>query len=144
MVIANDALRTDDQAQRFALNAALPSRAVPGGPTARPAPRLAAAQAEPRIVPLPVVAVNAPALPQSAVGGRMQTIQLAAAPSAAEAEAHWARLIGARPELGQFEKVVIPAVVKARRVYRLRVSASGAHATCASLKSAGIDCFNVS
>lgn len=144
VVIANDALRTDDQAQRFALNAALPSRAVPGGPTARPAPRLAAAQAEPRIVPLPVVAVNAPALPQSAVGGRMQTIQLAAAPSAAEAEAHWARLIGARPELGQFEKVVIPAVVKARRVYRLRVSASGAHATCASLKSAGIDCFNVS
>ncbi|MFY8193596.1 MAG: L,D-transpeptidase, partial [Novosphingobium sp.] len=72
-----------------------------------------------------------------------QTIQLAAAPTAYEAEAHWQQLVATYPELGGFRKVVVPAVVNARQVYRLRASAPGAHAYCSALRRRGQDCFNV-
>ncbi|MEO0033415.1 MAG: hypothetical protein RIS94_3173 [Pseudomonadota bacterium] len=85
--------------------------------------------------PRPVLAAAAPA------GG--QTIQLAAAPSPGEAEARWGELVLLHPELATFRKAVIPAVVGVRQVYRLRASAPGARAFCASLKRAGEDCFNV-
>jgi len=82
--------------------------------------------------------------PQQQTAGPGQTIQLAAAPTASEAEAQWLALVSAYPELAGFRKVVIPAVVGSRQFYRLRASAPGAHAYCASLKRAGQDCFSVS
>jgi hypothetical protein len=84
------------------------------------------------IEPLPVVPSNP-----------VQTIQLAASATPAEAEAHWGRLLSARPELGRFKVAIIPAVVGSRRVYRLRASAPDAHAYCSALKNARIDCFTV-
>ncbi|MFY7837668.1 MAG: hypothetical protein ACOVQ0_15445 [Novosphingobium sp.] len=81
-------------------------------------------------------------MPQFA--GRGQTIQLVAALSPAEAEAHWQGMVARHPELAGFRKVVVPAVVGTRRYWRLRATAPGAHAYCASLRRAGQDCFNVS
>jgi lipoprotein-anchoring transpeptidase ErfK/SrfK len=82
-----------------------------------------------------------PAAPATA--GSPQTIQLAAVSTPAEADSHWARVLGVRPELARFRKDVVAAVVNGRRIYRLRASAPDARATCSQLKSAGIDCFNV-
>lgn len=73
-----------------------------------------------------------------------QTIQLVAATSAGEAEAHWQELVMLYPALSGFRKIVVPAVVGSRRFYRLRATAPGAHAYCASLKRSGQACFNVS
>lgn len=122
VVIASGPIASHDDAREFALAIKDP-RALDGG-------RLAAEE---------------PALPiaRPAAAGPSQTIQLAAASTPAEADAHWARLLGARPELARFQKAVIPALVSGRRVYRLRVSAPDARAACLQLKSAGIDCFNV-
>lgn len=73
----------------------------------------------------------------------VQTIQLAAALSPAEAEAHWQGAVAMYPQLASFEKAVVPAVVGQRRYWRLRASAPGAHALCGVLKRSGQDCFNV-
>lgn len=73
----------------------------------------------------------------------IQTIQLAAALSPAEAEAHWQGAVAMYPQLASFEKAVVPAVVGQRRYWRLRASAPGAHALCGVLKRSGQDCFNV-
>ena len=128
VVIANGPIASHDDAREFALALKVP-RAVAGGQ----------------------LAVDEPALPQAPISsvvptvasGPAQTIQLAAASTPAEADAHWARLLGARPDLARFRKVVVAAVVGGRRIYRLRVSAPNARAMCSQLKSAGIDCFNV-
>lgn len=133
VVITNQAVRSSSYARTLALGTPMPQRAQP-----RPAAAPAAA-AKPAGVPwieaLPLDLVQPPAAGQ--------TIQLAAAASPADAEAHWARLIAANPELAGFQKVVIPAIVGARRVYRLRVTAPAAHAFCTSLKRTGQACFNV-
>lgn len=73
----------------------------------------------------------------------VQTIQLAAALSPAEAEAHWQGAVAMYPQLASFQKAVVPAVVGQRRYWRLRASAPGAHALCGVLKRSGQDCFNV-
>lgn len=130
VVVLNQPVRSAEQARQLAL--AWP--AAPAGSPARPAPASA-----------PVLAA-APALPGSAPPqgpGSAQTIQLAAALSPAEAEAHWTLLVGRHAELGRFSKAIIPATVGARRFFRLRASGPGAHASCAQLKAAGVDCFNV-
>ena len=72
------------------------------------------------------------------------SIQLVAAGSLAEAEAHWARTLAQHPELGKFNKAIVPATVGAQKVYRLRVFGANVQASCSSLKQAGTDCFTVS
>jgi lipoprotein-anchoring transpeptidase ErfK/SrfK len=150
VVIGDDALETDAHAQEFALTAQLPIRsalAPPAPPrpageslyelarsTAARLPRAAlVAVAPPSIAPIPPAAVTSG-----------QTIQLAAAASQAEAEAHWARLVATRPDLGRYQKTVEIASVNFRPVYRLRMSGADANSVCAKLKSEGISCFAVS
>ena len=134
VVIAEEPIESDDHARRFALSLHPPRLPERASPVREPPAVLAKA------VPPASVAALAVETATPTVG---QTIQLAAASSPAEAEAQWARIVDAQPELARFRKVVIPAVVGSRRVYRLRVSAPDAHAYCTRLKSAGIACFNV-
>lgn len=129
VVITGMAARSDSRARELAL-------AMPGPrPTTPAAASVPQSSETPRIEPQPLVPV------QSQVGG--QTIQLAAAATPAEADAAWARLVALHPELRLYQKVVIPAVVGKRQVYRLRASAPDAHAFCSTLKRGGEDCFNV-
>ena len=130
VVIVNPPMRTADQALALAL--AQPA----SGPRPPAAPLLATA---------PVLQASVPvaAAPAGPARGGGQTIQLAAALSPAEAEAHWTQLVDRHAELGQFSKAIIPATVGARRVFRLRASGPGAHAWCSQRKGAGLDCFNV-
>ncbi|WP_267878677.1 L,D-transpeptidase family protein [Porphyrobacter sp. AAP82] len=107
------------QRERPALAAAAPTG---------PAPRLPAAR-------------TIPVSPTGVAG--QQTIQLAAALSAAEAAAQWETLTAQRPVLKGMRMAVIPAMVNGKQYYRLRASAPDAHATCKALKRAGIACFPV-
>jgi hypothetical protein len=102
----------------------------------KPAERLPAA----RTIPAPR-AGESPA-PVPALKG--QTIQLAATLSPVLAAAQWEELSARRPELRAMQMAVIPAVVNGTQYYRLRASAPDAHATCRTLKRAGIECFPVS
>lgn len=137
VVITNTAVRSDSQARTLALNTPMPRSVEPGAMPSQSAAALAAATPSPapRIDALPLSPVQRP--------GPGQTIQLAAAASPLEAEAHWAQIIAAHPELASFQKAVIPAVVGSRQVYRLRAIAPDAHAYCSELKRAGEACFNV-
>lgn len=136
VVITDGAVRSDNHARMLALNTPMPRPARPDMPDVAPAAQLAAAAVSPRISALPLV----PAVP-AAPG---ETIQLAASATPGEADAYWMRMVASRPELARFQKAVIPTVVGSRQVYRLRVTAPGARATCASLRSDGYACFNVS
>lgn len=127
VVVTNEAIGSDDTAVTLALNTQHPQSISP--------------------VPLPLqkpeAALAAVTLPVTLTGAG-QTIQLAAATSADEAEARWTALVARYPALAGFRKSVVPAVVQSRQYYRLRASAPGAHAYCASLKRSGQDCFKVS
>lgn len=125
VVITNAAVRSDRAAVTLALNTSMP----------RPVPTLAAVPPSPKIEILPLNPVQ-PA-------GLGQTIQLTAAATASEADTYWRRILAEHPALVGFQKTIIPAVVGNRQVYRLRLTAPGAHAMCASLKSDGLACFNV-
>jgi hypothetical protein len=133
VVIMNEAMQSDDQARRLALAVQQPDHAPPV--------RLAYA-----VPPSPQEPAERPAAPPVKAQPRPevgQTIQLAAATSAQEAEARWNGLLSLHAELGRFDKTVVPVVVGARRYFRLRASGPGAFATCSQLKSAGTDCFKV-
>jgi len=136
VVITNSPIKTDTYARALALNTPMPLPAVPAIAPQEPAAVLAngAAPLTPRIEILSI----------DPAPERSQTIQLTAAASAAEADAHWQRMLGAHPQLRQFHKTVIPAMVGSRRVYRLRATAPDAHAFCSSLRRDGQACFNVS
>ncbi len=170
VVIGDEPLETEAHAQQFALTARLPVHAalapLPDPPKVKPpaielasttatqshttlassassaalSPRLAP-PAPPPTMPAPLPAVAVAAHPLRSAGG--ETIQLTAAASQAEAEAHWAHLISTRPDLSRFEKSVVPAIVKSRRVYRLRISGADAHSYCLKLQREGISCLNV-
>jgi hypothetical protein len=159
VVIGDVPLQTDVQAQQFALVNQLPVRAalapIPApkpvdfaGTVATPS-RTALAAAPPAPVPAPPVPPPLVPLAPASVPGvaappaNGQIVQLAAAPSQAEAEAHWARLLQSRPELRRFQKTVQAAQVKSQLVYRLRMSGSDAHSACATLNSEGVGCFSV-
>lgn len=114
VVVTNAPLRSEQGAVTLALNSQAPA-AVP--------------EAGPRV--------------GMAAATSVQTIQLAAALSPAEAEAHWQGAVVMYPQLASFQKAVVPAVVGQRRYWRLRASAPGAHALCSALKRSGQDCFNV-
>lgn len=134
VVITNGSIKSDKQARTLALNAPMPERVAVPAPVPRPSPTLAAPSA------VHVQPASPDPAPAQSPG---QTIQLSAAASPTEAEASWALLLGRHPELAGFRKSIVPAVVGARQVYRLRVSAPEAHAFCATLKTRGTACFNV-
>jgi L,D-transpeptidase catalytic domain/SPOR domain len=150
VVIGDDPLETEVSAQQFALTANLPvhsALAPPDDPPRIVPPaiqwaRVAAPPPPPPILPAPPPAVAGPLNAPGSANG--QTVQLAAAASQADAEAHWARLLRTRPDLSRFKKSVEPALVNSRQVYRLRLSGADAHKQCVKLKSEGIDCLNVS
>lgn len=162
VVIGDAPLASEAEAQHFALTAALPVRAQLAPPLdpkvvalADSAGALARAMFAGGTLPVPPASVSlppappAPEAPAAALAASPRaasgpTIQLAAAPSQAEAEAHWASLLRSRPELSRFEKTVEAATVNARPVFRLRISGVEAHGVCAKLKSEGIGCFEVS
>lgn len=131
VVIDNSPLRSGADAHRLALNVA-PQRSSDV--------RLARVGTIP---PLAVVPPTNVVTPPPAPAPGSQTIQLAAASSPGEAEAHWQRLLLRQPALATMRRQVIPATVGSRLVYRLRVAAPGAHAFCSALKTSGIDCFRV-
>jgi L,D-transpeptidase catalytic domain/SPOR domain len=169
VVIGDDPLETEMHAQQFALTAATylkvhsalapPADPPPAKPAAVEYASAATAQpratpdtpapppiAPPALPPLPIAPAPplAVALPQPALrtaGG--QVIQLAAAASQAEAEAYWAQLLSTRRDLNRFAKSIVPAVVKSRRVFRLRISGPDARLACAKLKGEGISCLDV-
>ncbi len=157
VVIGDDPLETEVHAQQFALTANLPVHAALAPPPdpaavdpavfelarAAAATMLVSAPAPPLPPPPAPPPPMAPAPPPSPSSAGGQTIQLAAAASQAEAEAHWARLRATRPDLSRFAKVVEPAIVNARQVYRLRISGADAHGYCLKLKSEGVNCLNV-
>lgn len=136
VVVTSESLASHSSAGVLALNTARPEKADSR------APQLAVASesketASPRIAYLPLLDSPAPAQSD------LETVQLAASLSPDEADAHWALLVSRHPELSNVRKTVTPAVVGARRYYRLRITAPDAHAICASLKADGQACFNV-
>ena len=135
VVITNAAVRSNRAAVTLALNTPVPRPVQPGATPDAPVPTLAAVSPSPKIEILPLNPVQPP--------GPGQTIQLTAAATPGDADTYWRRMLAEHPELAGFHKAVIPAVVGNRQVYRLRVTAPGAHALCASLKSDGLACFNV-
>jgi hypothetical protein len=153
VVIGDEPLESEVQAQQFALNNSLPVRAALA-PKPKPKPadmagpalsltRMALALTPPQPGPRAPIPVPPPPPPAATPGAGGQIAQLAAAPSQAEAEAHWARLLQSHPELSRYRKSVEAAQVNARTVYRLRISGPDAHRACATLNSAGINCFSV-
>ncbi len=94
----------------------------------------------PPLAPQPRLAGPAPQQPAT---GSVQTIQLAAAPSAAGAAALWQRLQSEQPRLAALDEVIVPAVVNGRQVYRLRASAPAAHVLCSALRRNGVACLKV-
>lgn len=141
VVIVNEAVRSDALARRLALSVQSPVQRGEG-PAGDGAAVLAASATGGRSGDVPASQPAGIADSQIETGAG-QTIQLAAALSPEEAEAHWDRLVSLRPELGRLQKTVVPAVVGSRRYFRLRASAPDAYAYCSRLKSAGIDCFKV-
>ncbi|WP_292997985.1 L,D-transpeptidase family protein [Novosphingobium sp. UBA6272] len=135
VVVTNAAVKSDQAAISMALNMPMPGTSLPG--SAAP-PVLASANPPPQIEALVLVPVQSQPAPTG------QTIQLAAAQSQAEADALWADLTNRHPQLLGTQRMIIPAVVGSRRVYRLRTTAPGAHALCSELKRSGTACFNVS
>ena len=124
--------------------AATPRAARPA-PAPKPAPqRQAAVAPAPRATPAPAAAAAA-APAASASGGGGFAIQLAAPPTAAEAESTAARLrqrFG--PELGGRAPTIRQAVVGDKTVYRVRVgglSREDATAMCSKLQGKGGACF---
>jgi hypothetical protein len=137
VVVANERIWSEEHARQFALG--LDAQRLPGTSAKVPEAGVrlinaAEVPVTPAVVPSGMPAIEA---------GPGETIQLAAVSTPAEADAHWTRLLSARPDLARFRRAIVPAVVGSRRVYRLRASAPDAHATCLQLKSAGIDCFKV-
>lgn len=146
VVVTNVVLKTEAAARALALSTAAPQPDVPAPPpppVLEPLPGFTPSPppASPSPSPLPP-RIEPQALDLAPQSG--QTVQFAAAGSPVEAEAHWARLIAAHPELARMQKVVVPARVGGRQYYRLRASAPGAYAQCAALKGKGVACFSVS
>jgi hypothetical protein len=155
IVITDSALKTDAAARTLALNMPMPRPRVPAAIPDAPVTALVQAAIPPQSVrPVPppaaivaataaAVPTTAPVLPAPTAVAHGPTIQLAAADSAANAEAEWARLVTAHPELRSFQRRIEPATVNARQVFRLRATAANAQATCSALRAANVPCFSV-
>ena len=87
---------------------------------------------------------TSPAPAQASPASGEPTIQLAAAPSEAEARAHWAKAVRAEPKLADMRMAIERATVDGRQYYRLRASSPEARTVCEDLKATGMECFPVS
>lgn len=118
--------------------AATPSAMAAGAPTVSAAiPQASAPLRAQRPVAAPTVAVTG-----AASGGAL--VQLGAYPSEGVANAAWSQIARRFGYVAALGKVVQPALVKGKTVYRLRVNAGSADAAadiCARLKVAGEGCF---
>jgi hypothetical protein len=103
----------------------------------------AALPAAPARIELAAREVPAPRALPALIDNRVQTIQLAAAPTPENANALWAALVQRQPELGALQHQVIPAVVRSQQYYRLRATGPGAGALCRRIASSGGACFQV-
>ncbi|WP_394646716.1 SPOR domain-containing protein [uncultured Sphingomonas sp.] len=123
---------------RAATPAPTPSAMATGAPsTSASIPQASAPLRAQRPVSAPTTRVAG-----AASGGTL--VQLGAFPSEAVANSAWSQIARRFGYVATLNKVVQPAVVKGRTVYRLRVDAgNGAAATdlCARLKVAGEGCF---
>lgn len=149
VVIGDAPLQSDAEARDYALTAQLPVRSAlapppPPPPPAPPWPSLRIVETPaPGPAPAPALASSAPAPASALPPATGETVQLAAAPSPADADRYWAHLLRAHPELSRFDKRVEAATVNARQVYRLRISGADANGACAKLKRAGVGCMEV-
>lgn len=73
----------------------------------------------------------------------LQTIQLGATASNANASALWRQLLQRQPALRELHHRIIPSTVRSRKVFRLRASGPGAHAICDDFTRAGVACLKV-
>ncbi|MEH3105561.1 MAG: SPOR domain-containing protein [Sphingomonas phyllosphaerae] len=138
-------------------DAAIDLAQVPEAPVARatspvPGPGATASGASTASVSVPQAAaplraqrpVSAPATQVSGASSGGAMVQLGAFPSQAVANTAWSQIARRFGYVATLEKIVQPAVVKGRTVYRLRVNAGNAAAAsdlCARLKLAGEGCF---
>lgn len=134
VVVTDQATGSSSSAVQLALNMPMPLPAPGAGLKQLPEPKLAIKEPE-------LSAEDKAMLARASTGG--PSIQLAAATSAAEAEAHWAKALARHPELAKYDKVIVPAIVGGKQYYRLRASGPGVKAACSSLKKNGLDCFAV-
>lgn len=136
VVIRNEAMANAEQARSLAL-------AVPPPKPVQLAP-IGMRYARVTLPNEPAAAAPTWPLGEAQAGqGTRQTIQLAAALSPQEAEAHWSRLLSRHTELGRYDKTVEPVVLGSRRYFRLRATGPNAFGYCSQLKGAGLDCFRV-
>jgi hypothetical protein len=137
--------------------AAIDLSAVPEAPIARPSAAPSATPTPPRGAPsvsaavpqaaAPLraarpVAVPVPRVPGAGTGGAL--VQLGAFPTEAAANVAWSAIAKRFGYVAALGKVVQPATVNGRNVYRLRVnagSAGNAANLCGRLKVAGEACF---
>ncbi|WP_375250858.1 SPOR domain-containing protein [Sphingomonas sp.] len=138
-------------------NGAIDLRAVPEAPITRPAavspaPVAATDGAPTASAAVPQTAaplraqrpVTAPSPPVPGAGSGGALVQLGAFPSEAAATAAWSAIAKRFGYVATLGKVVQPATVNGRTVYRLRVNAGSAGAAadiCGRLKVAGEGCF---
>lgn len=136
VVVTDQAPASAGQAKELALNMLLPAVGEYGQLVQLPEPELA------ELTPAPVQS-DADLPVQAQISDDGPTIQLAAAGSAAEAEAYWAKVVARHPDLGKHQKAIIPAKVGSQTFYRLRVSGPDVKSSCTALQEAGTECFNV-
>lgn len=136
VVIRNESMANAEQARSLALVTQPPK------PAQAPPVELAYARVNLANDPRPAAPARHLAEAQAAPGIR-QTIQLTAALSPQEAEAHWSRLLSTQAGLGRYDKSVEPVALGSRRYFRLRATGPNAFSYCSQLKGAGFDCFRV-
>jgi hypothetical protein len=97
---------------------------------------------------IPPNEVKAPAEPKPepvapVAGG--PSIQLGAYASPIKAETAWKLLSGRFPSVASLTKVIVPATVGGKAIYRLRAAGSpdATRAACSALKAAGESCLPV-
>jgi lipoprotein-anchoring transpeptidase ErfK/SrfK len=93
---------------------------------------------------LVLAAEQEPAAPAAERGrGAMQTIQLSASATPANAAAFWQQLVAQRPQLSDLRHEIIPATVRGQKVFRLRATGQNAHSICSGLTRAGVACMKI-
>ena len=100
-------------------------------------------QAQAALVPVPVAGLPVDHQKASEPAGPVQTIQLAATPDPRGADWLWHQLSQTEPELKGLSPAIVPAMVRASQVFRLRASGQDAHAICSRLVAHGVACLKV-
>lgn len=132
-----------DSGTAFATGAGEDSDAALAGEPSQPAP---AVEPQPKKIPPNETKVpakdDAPTPPATTTG---PSIQLGAYASTIKADTAWTLLSGQFPSVAALNKVVIPASVGGKTIYRLRAtgSADATRAACSALKAAGESCLPV-